>query len=176
MARSLSSLRSSLRGASFNQIGSMYASGKISESELRRFYSEERKIANKREARLQAAGLAGQTAEFRKTTNLATVQDLVREIADVNRYLQGKTTVRERRAEVRQKLDKMHGRGMFENVNERNFSKFARFMDWARSTSLLQSFSSESDVIEETVDTVINTGASTASEFAEIFSAVIGEL
>lgn len=174
MARSLETLRGILRGTTFNQLGSMLTSGKVSESELRKFYSEERKIANKRSGRLQSAGLTELNENFRKTANLVTTQDLIREIADVNRFIKGKTTVTERRADIRKKLEKMHSRNMFLNVDEHNFSKFTRFMDWARSTSRLERYSSESDEVELTFDTVVNTGASTAAEFEELFLAVTG--
>ena len=175
MFMTLYRLRQMVGGASYNQIGALLTSGKVTEADLRRYYSSARQTALKRVEAAEKAGLDfWNPPEFRRIKNLVTTSDLLHEIADVNRFLKAPTTVGARRADIAEKVSTMHERNMFLFVNESNYSTFAHFMDWARATSRLTTYSSESDEIELTAETVIQTGARTAEEFEELFNAVIG--
>ena len=144
-------LKQMLGGASYNQIGALLTSGRVSEADLRRYYSNARQIALKRIKAAESADLEfWNPPEFRRIKNLVTTSDLLHEIADVNRFLKAPTTVGARRADIAEKVKTMHERNMFLFVNEANYSTFARFMDWARATSRLTTYSSESDEIELT--------------------------
>ena len=168
-------LKQMVGGASYNQIGALLTSGKVSEADLRRYYSRARQTALKRVKAAEKAGYAfWNPPDFRKIKNLVTTSDLVHEIADVNRFLKAPTTVGARRADIAKKVNMMHERNMFLFVNESNYAAFARFMDWARATSRLTTYTSESDEIELTAETVIQTGASTAEEFEMLFNVVTG--
>lgn len=175
MFMTLYRLRQMVGGASYNQIGALLTSGKVSEADLRHYYSSARQTALKRVKAAEKAGYAfWNPPEFRRIKNLVTTSDLLHEIADVNRFLKAPTTVGARRADIAKKVNMMHERNMFLFVNESNFAAFARFMDWARATSRLTTYTSESDEIELTAETVIQTGASTAEEFEILFNAVTG--
>lgn len=168
-------LKQMIGGATYNQIGALLTSGRVSEADLRRYYSRARQTALKRVKAAEKAGYAfWNPPDFRRIKNLVTTSDLVHEIADVNRFLKGPSTVGARRADIAKKVNTMHERNMFLFVNESNFAAFARFMDWARATSRLTTYTSESDEIELTAETVIQTGASTAEEFEALFNAVTG--
>lgn len=168
-------LKQMVGGASYTQIGELLTSGRVSEADLRRYYSRARQTALKRVKAAEKAGYAfWNPPDFRRIKNLVTTSDLVHEIADVNRFLKAPTTVGARRTDIAKKVNTMHQRNMFLFVNESNYAVFARFMDWARATSRLTTYSSESDEIELTVETVIQTGASTAEEFEDLFNAVTG--
>lgn len=174
MLKSIYILRNMLRGKTYNEIGGMLTKGKITESELMKFYKAERNLAQRRERELIKAGIGGlNDLSFKKSANIVTTNDLVHEVADVNRYIKSNTTVSARKAEISKKLETMHKRGIFKNINESNFNLFARFMDWAKATSRFNNYSSESDVVEETIETVINTGADNSEQFETLFSAVV---
>lgn len=168
-------LKQMVGGATYNQLGALLTNGRVSEANLRYYYSRARQTALKR---IKAAEKAGYSfwnpSEFRRIKNLVTTADLLHEIADVNRFLKAPTTVGARRADIAKKVSTMHERKMFLFVNESNYSTFARFMDWARATSRLTTYTSESDEIELTAETVIQTGAQTAEEFEILFNAVTG--
>lgn len=164
-------LRQMLKGASVAKMGELLTQGKITESELRSYYRGARKTAAGRQQAAEKAGLSVKGEIGMKSSNITTTGALLREIADVNRFLK-QGTVTARKESMDKILKTMHGRGLFQNVNQSNFDSFTRFMDWARAAGIFKSYSSESDVIEETIDAVISTGASTAAEFSELFEAV----
>lgn len=170
-------LKQMVGGATYNQLGALLTSGRVSEAGLRRYYSRARQTALKRVKAAEKAGLAfWNPPEFRRIKNLVTTSDLLHEIADVNRFLKAPTTVGARRADIAEKVSTMHERNMFLFVNESNYSTFARFMDWARATSRLTTYSSESDEIELTAETVVQTGARTAAEFEDLFNSVLDSM
>ena len=162
--------------ASYNQIGALVTSGKLDVKTLRRYYSRARKIALKRVKRADELGVGfWHKPEFRQIKNLITTADLIREINDVNRFLNAETTVSQRKEYIRKRIDTMHKRGMFKNINTfEDYEKFAKFLDWARATGRLDTYGSESNEIEETMDSVINEKADTSAQFEELFNVVIG--
>lgn len=164
-----------LRGKTYSQIGALLTSGKVTEAELSRYYRSSRETALKRVAAAERAGLPfGNKPEFTRRSNIVTTQQLVAEIADVNRFIKGPTTVTARKKVIEKRLNKMHARGMFENVNMSNYHIFERFMNWLNATGRTKSYDSESDEVETTIDAIINTGADSSFEFAELFAAVTG--
>lgn len=167
-------LRNMLRGASFNEIGSMLTKGTVSEAEVKRFYRDEVKAANRRIQAAEKAGVGfGDRPSFRNLSNMVTTSDLVHELADVNRFMRGKTTVTERVRTMNKQLDTMHGRGLFQNVNRGNFGQFVKFMDWIKAQGILKAYSSESDAVETAVDIVVETGADSSADFEAIWDEVL---
>lgn len=167
-------LRQMLRGASFNDIGSMLTKGTVTEAEVKRFYREEVRNANRRIQAAEKAGVGfGDKPAFRNVSNMVTTSDLVHELADVNRFMRGKTTVTERVRSMNKQLDTMHGRGLFHNVNRGNFGQFVKFMDWIKAQGILKSYSSESDAVETAVDIVVETGADSSADFEAIWDEVL---
>lgn len=152
----------------------MLSEGTLTESEVKKYYRDALAAAEKRQQRAIEKGLAkeGQSIGL-KARNITTTQELARNIADVNKYLKAPTTVKQRKEVMDKTLKTLHNRGLFKGVNKSNFNQFTRFMDWARAAGIFKTYSSESDVIEETVDAVINSGASTAAEFQELYDMVI---
>ena len=114
-------LKQMLGGATYNQLGALLTSGRLSEADLRRYYSRARQTALKRVKAAEKAGLAfWNSPDFRRIKNLVTTSDLLHEIADVNRFLNAPTTVNARRADIAEKVSTMHDRNMFLFVNESN--------------------------------------------------------
>ena len=173
--KTMDELKGLLHGATYNQIGSLLTSGKVTEKELLKYYRNARETALKRVKANEKAGLPfGNKPEFRKAGNVVTVSDLVREIADVNRFLNAKTSAAARRDTIQKRLDTMHSRGLFKDVNIHNYHVFERFMNWFKSTGLNTSYSSESDEVEYTFETVLNTGADSSGLFSSLFHAIAG--
>ena len=112
---------------------------------------------------------------------MVTTNDLVREIADVNRFLAGATTKTARAENRTATIAALNEKGI-DFVNAGNFNRWTQFMDWARSTGLIRGggksggYDSESDEIEETYKAAENAGVSDFAGYKELFEAVTGSM
>ena len=122
--------------------------------EARRTYSELRKIANKRIARLEAAGFRSYRQDnqpFAKLENIWTV-DLAYELSELTRYLMHEgTTVREAKTQRKRFLEGMHDKGYY-YITEANYYDFLDFMGNMREVYGARAFDSGDavDVYNET--------------------------
>lgn len=169
-------LRSLLGGATYNQIGKLLTTGRVNEAELRKYYSRARQTALKRIKAVEGTNLAfvQNKSEFRTIKQMVTTSDLVREIADVNRFLSGKTTKAARREHRNTVINTLHSKGIT-FVNSENFNRWTRFMDWARSSGIIgRGYDSESDEVEETFKAAESVGAADLADYQALFEAVTG--
>lgn len=174
-------LRSMLGGGTYNQIGKLLTTGRVNEAELRKYYSRARQTALKRIKAVEGTNLAfvQNKPEFRTIKQMVTTSDLVREIADVNRFLAGKTTKAARREMRNQVINTLHEKGIT-FVNSNNFIRWTQFMDWARSTGVIKKngrnggYDSEADEVEETFKAAESAGISDFAGYKELFEAVTG--
>ena len=168
-------LRSMLGGATYNQIGKLLTSGRVNEAELRKYYSRARQTALKRIKAVEGGELAfSQPPTFRTIKQTVTTTDLVREIVDVNRFLQGPTTKAARREHRNTVINTLHSKGIT-FVNAGNFNRWTRFMDWARSSGIIgRGYDSESDEVEETFKAAESVGAADLADYQALFEAVTG--
>lgn len=108
-----------------------YQIEQMSEGAIRKAYSELRKVANKRLARLQKAGL-GSYGSFRygKLEQMHP-DDVAEELADVSRFLrERRTTVRGAKAFQKNVVSTLQEKGgVFADINQQNFRKWTDFMD-----------------------------------------------
>lgn len=107
---------------------------RMGEKEIRRIYSEYRKIANKRAARMRAAGYGDyEVAQtYFPTTKSLNTEELREQFADLNRYLRDvRTKIKPLKAYESEALKSLHKHG-YKFVNHENFKLFSDFMDWAR--------------------------------------------
>ena len=110
---------------------------RMGEKEIRRIYSEYRKIANKRAARLRGAGYGDYEAAQAHflTTRSLSAGELREQFAEVNRYLRDvRTKLRPLRAYEKDTIETLHEHG-YDFVTRENFKQFIDFMEWARARS-----------------------------------------
>lgn len=110
---------------------------RMGEKEIRRIYSEYRKIANKRAARMRGAGYGDYEVAktYFPTTKSLNTEDLREQFAEVNRYLRDvRTKLKPFKAYEIESLKSLHKHG-YEFVTHENFKLFTDFMDWARARS-----------------------------------------
>ena len=183
LPRPYTRLKTMIGGASYTQVGKMLTSGRITEQELRKYYSQARQTALKRIKAVEGTELAfvRNRPEFRQLKSMVTTNDLVREIADVNRFLAGATTKTARSETRAATIAALNEKGI-DFVNAGNFNRWTQFMDWARSTGLIRGggksggYDSESDEIEETFKAADNAGISDFAGYKELFEAVTGTM
>ena len=182
LSRPYTRLKTMIGGASYTQVGKMLASGRITEQELRKYYSQARQTAMKRIKSVEGTELAfvRNRPEFRQLKSMVTTNDLVREIADVNRFLAGATTKTARAENRTATIAALNEKGI-DFVNAGNFNRWTQFMDWARSTGLIRGgksggYDSESDEIEETFKAAEKAGVSDFAGYKELFEAVTGTM
>lgn len=108
---------------------------RMPEREVRKIYSEYRKIANKRAARLRARGFSDwelSKKKFAKTKDL-DAQEVREQFAEVNLFLRDtRTKLKTLQKWVDSEIESLHEHG-YDFVNHSNFRKFIDFMEWAKS-------------------------------------------
>jgi len=157
-----------IQGMSYTQIGKALVTGELTEARLKSYYSSARSTAMSRASRV------GQTTEFgdiekpyfSKVRNLPTTNALVREIADVNRYLNSKRStiagLKQQRSERLESLER-HG---FDFVDESNYGDFVNFMKWFKSSEFAKYYDSNDDEVSEVFEQAEN---ATPEEWARLF-------
>ena len=176
LLKTYDALKNIIGGATYNQIGKMLTTGRVTEAELRKYYSRARQTALKRVKAVEGTELAfvRNRPEFRTIKQTVTTSDLVREIADVNKFLGGKTTKTGRREHRDSVINSLHEKGI-DFVTTENFNRWTEFMDWARSSGVIgRGFDSESDEVEETFKAAESLGARDIASYKELFEAVTG--
>lgn len=110
---------------------------RMKESDVRKLYSEYRKIANKRAQRMRAAGYSKYEAarkEFAKTKDLNEAE-VRAAFAEVNKYLRDiRTKLKPLRAYQKGMIEQLHEHG-YDFVDETNIKEFGDFMEWSRARS-----------------------------------------
>lgn len=157
-----------IQGMSYNQIGAALVKGTLTEARLRDYYAGARRTAMSRAGRVSKTTEFGDIEKptFMKTKNLPTTQALVREIADVNRYLTSKrstiTGLKQERASRLASLEK-HG---FDFVNESNYGDFINFMAWFKNSEFAKYYDSNDDEVAEVFEAA---ESATPEEWSELF-------
>lgn len=165
-----------IKNASYNQIVGMLNTGNLQEKELRRAYSQLRDIAEKRIKRVSTEEVTKEFGTvdlydengvyFRKIKNIATTSELVRELADMTRFLRSKrSTVTGLRKQKEQTI--WQGEKLGFNIDEDNYLDFIKFMKWFKSSEYAKKYDSDSEEVQE----VFNSGATTVKDWKELFQA-----
>lgn len=108
-----------------------YQIEQMSEAEMRAAYSSLRKVANKRLARLQKAGL-GSYGSFRYgRLDQIHPDDVAQELAEVSRFVRDqRTTVRGVKQFEKGVISTLQEKGgVFSDINQSNFRRWTEFMD-----------------------------------------------
>ena len=181
MARKPLSKRGAQRAALQKALGSktlyglqqMLESGKITISDVRKYYTDARSKALKRVARVMESDVPFIDAppDFVKTSELSD-SELLKEVADVNKFLKGisygSTKVADRRRIRKKSIESLH-RHNITFVNEGNYNDWARFQRWIKATGLEKVYGSDSDAMNNIFIQADQEGNATAERWAELF-------
>lgn len=156
---------------SYNEMKLKVARGAITEQELRKAYTDNRKKAMNAINRIKKSDVAfttrinpilndagkktgefttvSTTPKFKATSKIDTVENLLKAAADVNRWLaSADSTITKRREWINERLKTMHQHG-FTFVNSSNFQQWSQFMEWFRATGLDTMYGSGDSVITD---------------------------
>ena len=150
-AKERAALQEKFGNMSFAKMSDLLESGKVKISDIRKYYTDARSKAVKRVARVMKSDVPFIDAppDFNKTSQLAD-SDLLKEAADVNKFLRGETygatTVPERRTIKKKAIETLKKRG-YTFINNNNFQDWARFQKWMRSVGISAEYDSDSPTL-----------------------------
>ena len=156
---------------SVNQMSKLISTGELTEKRLRQAYSYLRSKAMSREKRVGTERVVSEFGNtereyFRKSKSLTTTSQLIREIADVNRYLRSpRSTITGLKQQRSKTINAANSFGF--DVDESNYPDFAKFMQWFKSSEFALKFDSGSEEVAE----VFNSEAAGPRDWRRLFEA-----
>lgn len=164
----------SIQNMNLQELGQSVTSGEFSIADLRRAYSQMRDIAVKRVQRLTSAKNVAQFGKpnlymengeyFRKTKFIKGEGELLKEIADVSKFLQSKRSTITGLKETRETIiENMQEQGF--EIDRSNYVQFLEFMKWFKSSEFAKKYDSDSPVVSE----VFNSEKASPEDWREAF-------
>ena len=129
--------------------------GELSQSVLRSYYSSARQTAMKRLNTLAKEGWkygAEYNESFLKLKELSTPEALLKEIRDVNTFLNTQRTTLTGLKKERKFIIDYFGKAGFDITYE-NYPDFIRFMDWFKDSEFVKTLDSDSEILAEAFNT-----------------------
>lgn len=155
-----------------NQVVKALSSGSTTMKELRKEYSRMRSIAQKRIGRIEKSAIPftkGARPYFSKLSNIVTERDLVREYAELSRFIESPSSTAKGRREQRDKtIDTLQKRGF--DVDKNNYMQFLNFIEWFKHSEYSAKYDSNSDIVQEVFDMASMTAGS--REWKKLFNAL----
>lgn len=155
-----------------NQVVKALSSGDVTMKELRKEYSRLRSIAQKRIGRIEKSAIPftkGARPYFSKLSNIVTERDLVREYAELSRFIESPSSTAKGRRETREKtIDTLQKRGF--NVNNNNYMQFLNFIEWFKHSEYAAKYDSNADIVQEVFDMASTEAGS--CEWKKLFKAL----
>lgn len=165
-----------IQGMKVSELGQSVSSGEFTIKDLRRAYTQMRDIAVKRIQRLTSERNVKQFGKpnlyiengeyFRKTKNIIGEGELLKEIADISKFLTSKsstiTGLKEKRQTI---LDRMAEEGF--DIDKSNYLEFLEFMKWFKASEFSKKFDSTSPVVSE----IFNSEKATPEDWRKAFEA-----
>lgn len=111
--------------------------GKLDLKEVRKYYTDARSKAVKRVARIEKSDVPFTDAapDFRRTKELSD-EDLLKAVAQVNKFLRAPTRVQERREAYKELLDDLRSKGL-DFLNMKNLKQWDRFRKWVKAKGII---------------------------------------
>ena len=142
----------------YQQLGEAVSSGEMSIKDLRKAYTQMRDIAVKRLKRLETERNVKQFGRsnlyinngeyFRKTKNLVGESELLREIADVSKFLKSKKSTVSGLKEIRKNtLETLQEAGF--DVDKSDYLNIIKFMKWFKASEFSKRYDSDSPIVAE---------------------------
>lgn len=170
-----------LQAKSYPQIVASINSGEYSEKFLRKAYTQLRDIAQKRLKRVSAPEVVKQFGKvnllnddgdyFRKLKNIVTTGDLVRELADITKFLRSeRSTVKGLKAQRKKIMKSVNALGF--DVEDDTYLQFIKFIKWFKASEFAQHYDSDSEEVADVFNSAEKAGPRT---WKRLFKELIGE-
>ena len=147
-----------IQSMSYKELGKAVVTGEYNIKDLRRAYSQMRDVAVKRVGRLTTEKNVKQFGKpnlyiengeyFRKTKSLVSTSELLKEIADVSKFLTSKKSTISGLKEIRSEVISNLQESGFD-VDTSDYVKVLEFMKWFKASEFSKEFDSDSPVVAE---------------------------
>lgn len=136
-AQKRAALQELYSGATLSGLQNLLDMGKLDLKEVRKYYTDARSKAVKRVARIEKSDVPFTDAapDFRRTSELSN-EDLLKAVAQVNKFLRAPTRVQERREAYKELLDDLHSKGL-DFLNMKNLKQWDRFRKWVKAKGVI---------------------------------------
>ena len=161
-----------IQNMSYTELGKAVVHGSYSLKQLRNAYTQMRDIAQKRIGRLNKPGNVKQFGKpddtyFRKTKDIVTSSDLLREIRDVSKFLTNKgSTIKGLKERRDFTINKMKELGF--DVKKADYPDIQNFMKWFKASEYSKKYDSDSPEVVE----VFNTEKASPEDWRKAFNAI----
>lgn len=146
-AQERAALQELYRTATYSGLQNLFDMGKLNISDLRKYYTDARSKAVKRVQRIDESDVPFtdrapvflHTSVFGKNVKSMSEQDklgLFKAVHEVNKFLNGLTTVKARRDAYQEVLDDMHSKGL-DFLDMSNLKDWDRFRKWLKAKGIL---------------------------------------
>lgn len=147
-----------IQSMNYNQLGKAVINGEYSISELKKAYTQMRDIAVKRAKRLGSEKVVKEFGSsklymqggdyFRKVKYMSSTSELLREIADVSKFLKSKKSTVTGLKETRKTLlDRLNEMGF--DVSQADYINLIKFLKWFKASEFSMKYDSDSPVVAE---------------------------
>lgn len=148
-AQERAALQELYSGATLSGLQNLLDMGKLDLKEVRKYYTDARSKAVKRVARIEKSDVPFTDAapDFRRTKELSD-EDLLKAVAQVNKFLRAPTRVQERREAYKELLDDLHSKGL-DFLNMKNLKQWDRFRKWVKAKGIINLPYSDGSVLAD---------------------------
>ena len=163
----------SLRGMKYPEMLQKLNKGTLTESMLRKYYSSARKTAMKRLKTLSEKGGAFGAVynnDFLTLKELGNKEALLKEIRDVNAFLNTKRTTLTGLKKERSFVIEYFGKAGF-NITNESYPDFVRFMEWFKDSEFVKLIDSDHAFLAEAFN---NAETATEEDWREALTEVLG--
>lgn len=166
-----------IRESSYTELGELLTSGAVSEAALRNYYKQEVKKARSRISKLKSAAITKEYGKqdiprFMALKNLTNTGALLHEIADLNRFLNRKTSLESGLKKSKAaRLKYLREWGL--NISPENFGRWAEFVRWFNLSEYSKKFEYEADEVKEVFEDSLKNEKATPEEWERLFNEYI---
>lgn len=162
-----------IRESTYLQLGKLLSAGGISEAALRNYYRTEVKKARNRISKLKNPRIEREYGKqelprFSSLRELKTTSALLHEIADLNRFLNKRTSLESGlKHEKQYRMEYLQSEGI--NVSEGNYNMWDEFIKWFNLSEYSKKFEYVDAVVGEVFEEAIENEKSTPEDWEKLF-------
>lgn len=166
-----------IQNASYSQLGKMLTSGEVSVKALQNYYSQELKKAKDRIRKLKKESTteefgAQEIPKFMSLKNLTTTSALLREVADISKFMRQRTsTIGGLKREKEARLKNLKKFGV--NVTAKNYAKWMEFVKWFNLSEYSKKFMYEAEEVKDVFTESMEDEKATQKEWESLFNEYI---
>ena len=169
----MAGLFTTLRNSTYLQLGKMVTSGAVSEAALRNFYRTEKRKAQNRISKLRNKKVIAEYGEqdlpkFMKEKNLTTMSALLHEIADLNRFLNKRTSlISGLKHEKQYRMEYLQNEGI--DVTDDNYLLWDEFIKWFNLSEYSKKFEYVDEAVGEVFEEAMKNEKSSPKDWEKLF-------